>query len=179
MSQHLWFRNLLEGLVVRGLGPSLTDELRGALARIGVDVTDLEPAYDVPTMVRLLAVLGPLVGPSLPPDEQQRLLGMRAVEGPFHTLLGHALAQVLRVVGPARGIDRLERSLRSVTNSLHVRVVTREARAAEVDVEPVGPLAHFVVGIFQGAALLQARPGQTSATLLGLEGERCRLRLSW
>jgi uncharacterized protein (TIGR02265 family) len=178
MTERLWFQNSVEGLYVRGLGPLLGDADRAALAKVGIRVEKLLPAYPETVVVAGLRVVGPLVLPRGSWEEQQRELGVRAVKGYFDTVLGKALAGVLKLVGPERGIARLDRSLRSITNYLNARVVGRADRSADVEVEPVGPLMHFIVGIFDGSGSLQSE-GRAKAELVSHSGETCVVRLHW
>jgi uncharacterized protein (TIGR02265 family) len=83
-----------------------------------------------------------------------------------------------KLVGPERGISRLDRNLRSLTNYLNARVVSRADKSAEVEVEPVGPLMHFIVGILHGSGSLDDG-GKSGATLRSHAGEKCTVRLSW
>jgi uncharacterized protein (TIGR02265 family) len=178
MVERLWFQNSIEGLFVRAIGAQLGAAEKAALAKAGLRVDQMLPAYSEPVVLACLRIVGPVVLPNGTWEEQQHELGVRAVRGYFDTMLGKALAQLLRLVGPERGIARLDRSLRSITNYLNARVIARGNRSADVQVEPVGPLLHFIIGIFQGSSMLQSE-GKAKAELLSHDGETCVVRLSW
>jgi len=84
----------------------------------------------------------------------------------------------VKLVGPERGVSRLDRNLKTLTNYLNARIISRADKSAEVEVEPVGPLMHFIVGILHGSGSLDD-DGKSGATLLSHSGEKCTVRLSW
>lgn len=178
MTERLWFQNVVEGLFVRGLGPTLSATDKVALANVGLKLDKLLPAYSEGVMLEALRIAGPLVLPRGNFEEQQHELGVRMVKGYFDTLLGKAMVGVVKLVGPERGISRLDRNLRTLTNYLNARIVTRAERSADVEVEPVGPLMHFIVGILHGSGSLDD-DGKSGATLVSHSGEKCVVRLSW
>ena len=180
MTERFWFQNSIEGLYVRGLGKLLGPAEKAALARVGLRVDQLQPAYSEATVLAALRVVGPVVLPNGTWEQQLHRLGVLTVVGYVDTVLGRALAGMLRVVGPERGIGWLDRNMRSLTNYLNVRVlsVSRGERTADIEVAPVGELAHFLVGIFDGSGSLQS-DGGARATLVSHDGERCIVRLKW
>lgn len=178
MTERLWFQNVVEGLFVRGIGPQLSAADKAALAKVGLKLDKLLPAYSEAVMVEALRVAGPLVLPRGSLEEQQHELGVRAAKGYFDTFLGKAMVGLVKLVGPERGISRLDRNLRTLTNYLNARIVTRAEKSADVEVEPVGPLMHFIVGVLHGSGSLDDG-GKSGATLISHAGEKCVVRLSW
>lgn len=178
--ERLWFQNAVEGLFIRNLSSQLNDENRRALAAAGLKLDKLLPAYPVSVMKAALQVVGPVVLPKGTWAEQQRDLGNRLVKGYFDTVLGAALSSLLRLVGPDRGLSRLDRSLRSITNYLDCRVENRAPQQVEVVVEPVDGLSWFLLGIFEGSGgLLFTKGGTSTIELLNETAEQCRLRITW
>lgn len=174
----VWHRGFLEGLFVRGLGARLTPAHREQLARLGLPVDRLREASSDEVLLEALRLVGPLVAPDAPFERQQHQLGVQAVVGYFDTSLGYLFSAALQLSGPARGVRHLDRNLRMLTNSLHATVLEQGASEAVVEVQPVGALAHFVVGVLDGSGSL-ARDGKAGAHLVALEGERCQVRLFW
>lgn len=180
MGERLWFQNAVEGLFVRDLRGVLTKEHRAELKRLGIDLERLLPAYPVDTFRRGLELVAPLVAPNQPAFEQQRELGRRLTRGYFDTLLGQALAKIAGLVGPARGLSRIDRNFRSITNYLDVKVIEQQARSASVSFTPVDGLSGLLLGIAQASGNLLERPGQsTSVTLVTDVDDRAVMRFEW
>lgn len=179
MIEHLWFQNSIEGLFVRNLRGYLTDEIRADLRSIGLNVDRLEPAYPVGTLRRAIERLGPVVLPGASSDAQQWELGRRLTRGYFDTMMGRALTSVLRLVGPQRGITRIHRSFRGITNYINAYGEVIRPGEGRVVFDPVDGLAPFLTGIMAESGGLLLQGGETRVTLVADMGDRCEVRLEW
>lgn len=179
MIEHLWFQNSIEGLFLRSLKAELNSDLRTELKSVGLDLSHLVPAYPVGTLRMALERVAPLVLPGATWEAQQRELGRRLVRGYFDTMMGRALSGVLRLVGPQRGITRIHRSFRSVTNYLTVQGEVLGPGEARVIFEPVDGLAHFLVGILEESGGLLLQKGASRVSLWSDDGDRCEVRIEW
>ncbi|MFZ5445249.1 MAG: DUF2378 family protein [Myxococcota bacterium] len=180
MSQRLWFQNAVEGLFVRDLKSVLEKQHRSELKARGIDLERLVPAYPVDVFRGALELVGPLVAPGQSPFEQQRELGHRLTRGYFDTLLGHAMAKVVALVGPERGLTRIDRNFRSITNYLDVKVLEKGAGVANVRFSPTDGLTGLLLGISQASGSLLRRAGQHSdVQLVSEEGDVALMRFEW
>jgi uncharacterized protein (TIGR02265 family) len=178
--ERLWFRNAIEGLFVRDLKDVLTPSVRAELGALGFDLEKLRPAYPVPTFRKALEVVAPLVAPGLTPFEQQVELGHRLTRGYFDTLLGHAVAKFVAMVGPERGLSRLGRNFRGLTNYLDVKVLEQGKGTARVSFSPVDGLTGLLLGISDASGvLLRKRDATSKVSLISDDGTEALMRFEW
>jgi uncharacterized protein (TIGR02265 family) len=110
------FKGMFEALF-RALGTDLSPELQGTFRQLGVDVSkDLHAAYAMKDLKAVVdATVAHLYG-TKPTSDQIRQLGRRWANGYFDTLLGSALAAVLRLIGPRRAMLRSPKNYSSINN---------------------------------------------------------------
>jgi uncharacterized protein (TIGR02265 family) len=177
---NLGFRDAFEALFLRDLKDVLKPAHRLELKRLGVDLEHLLPAYPATTLRAALLVVGPLVAPERSDFEQQVELGRRLTRGYFDTLLGRAMSKMMRLVGPDRGITRIGRSFRTLTNYLDARLLEKRAGYGRVSFSPVEGLAGLLLGINQETGVLLSSPGMhTHVSLLSNDGTEAVLQFEW
>ncbi len=114
--QRLVFRGAVEGLL-RVLGAETErPDLKKALCALGVDPSNLLPAYDLETCQRLLEFVGERRFPSVTGDERQRELGRAFIRCFSETFMGKAAMAMGRILGPSRATQRLTRAMRMTNN---------------------------------------------------------------
>lgn len=178
--ERLWFRDAVEGLFIRNLKGAIGLTQANELKRLGLDLERLLPAYPVATFRAALDVVGPLVAPTGTPMEQQIELGRRITRGYFDTLLGRPLAKIMGLVGPDRGITRIGRSYRNLTNYLDARLLEKGIGRARVSFSPVEGLTGFILGINQESGALLANAGQTTkVSVLSDDGVEALMQFEW
>jgi|APLak6261678615_1056124.scaffolds.fasta_scaffold01295_3 uncharacterized protein (TIGR02265 family) len=127
MNDSMVFSQAVEGLL-RALGPRLDDAAKDKLKALGLDVRiRLEPAYSLAVWTEVMRYGSTLVAPGRPPGEQMFELGRRFIEGYSETIVGKAMLTALKVLGPRRTLERMNRNFRSGNNY------------TETKLEPKGP----------------------------------------
>lgn len=180
VEKRLVFAHAMEGLFEKALKGRLTDRIRERVkAEAGVDLSrKFDPGYPFPRWEKCLVVVSEELFPSLPPDEALEEVGVLLTHGYFQTLMGSALAALLRVIGPARALKRMDRSLRTGN------------KYTEASVKELGPtrfefwsnesgLAQFnLVGVLRaGAEISGARNLRTQ--IVKRDDEGVTIQLEW
>jgi uncharacterized protein (TIGR02265 family) len=116
--------------------------------------------------------------PSRDRDDALRLLGVRAIEGFQHTMVGAALFQFLKLIGLERGLNRVTRSFRNGNNFLELELLTFEAGRATLRAQNVmGVPEHFLGMLIAGSGAVGAR--DIDGRVVTLEGDVCTYELRW
>lgn len=131
MNEPMMFSQAVEGLL-RAIGGRLDDASRAHLKQLGLDVTQLEPAYPLEVWTNVMRYGASLVAPSLPPPQQMFELGRRFIDGYGATLVGKAMLTALKVLGPRRTLERMNRNFRTGNNYTETRL------------EPKGPTEYHL-----------------------------------
>jgi uncharacterized protein (TIGR02265 family) len=173
--EKLVFSSMGDGLV-RALGPDLTPALSEKLRARGFDVNKkFPPAWPLEQVTGWLELIAAELYPQLPREEALKSVGRRFIEGWQATLLGSAAAQVMKVMGPRRSLERIGRAFRTSDNF------------TEVSFEPLGATSALVVitgqklptyaqGVLEAGMAIVTRG---TVTLQKVEGEVATYRLDW
>ena len=113
--ERLVFPSLIEGYM-KGLGPRFDDALKRKLKANGLDVAKLPPAVPANDMLAHMRTIAAHGWPDEPELEQLRLLGLSAIRGWSTGLLGSAASAMIRLVGPRRALNRLDRAFSTTNN---------------------------------------------------------------
>jgi uncharacterized protein (TIGR02265 family) len=120
----------IEGLK-RALGDVLTPALQAKLAALGVDYgKPLRAAYRQEVWDQALLAAMAVLFPELEREAACFAMGTRYIEGFSSTLLGKAIVELGRLVGPERTLKRMQHNQRSTNNY------------SAVELEKLGP-THF------------------------------------
>ncbi|MCU0695314.1 MAG: DUF2378 family protein [Myxococcaceae bacterium] len=119
-SERVVFSSVFEALgrIVQASTPQLTKD---ALA-IGVDFTNLNPAYPADTWRKLTSLVAQVLHPTVSAPIAEYQLGQRIIQEYGKTLIGRALMATLKVLGPTRCFSRVSRSFRTANNYTEDRV---------------------------------------------------------
>lgn len=154
-TEQLEFGHSVEGLFLKGLGEDLGPAQREALRAAGLDLSKrLLPAYPAADFHRWIEVAALQVFRGQPRDEALRQVGRRAVPGLEETLLGKAVASVLRLIGPGRTVERLHRVFRNNGNYQEIIVNELASSHARITVRHVFGVPMFYVGVLERAGEL-------------------------
>lgn len=177
MSQERYvFPSSVDGLL-KGLGPLATPALKQHLKDTGLDVEHLPPAIPVEKWSPHLVSMALFSWPDQPRDEAIRLLGLNFIRGWKQTLMGSAVASLLRVVGPARTLPRLDRAFRTSDNFTRAETTLLDANTALITINEVQAVPTYWVGILQGGLEVLGREGEVS--LERYEPPGATLRVTW
>lgn len=119
----IFYAAAVEAMFLRGVGRELSAAAHGRLRAAGLDVTRPIPAT-VPAeqLRRWMDILREDLYPGMPVPRADELLGRRFVTGFAQTLVGKATVQILRLLGPARTIRRVDEQMRQLNNFTRARL---------------------------------------------------------
>lgn len=161
------FGNSVEALL-RVLQPVLTPELEARFRQLGIDLRNPNPAYPYELWVEALRLAMATLYPDASHDEATYRLGRAIFETYGSTLLGKALLQLLKVLGPKRGLERMARNLRTTNNYSETKLVERSVGHFELWVNRAA-FQHYFRGLleagleFTGARQVSVRILRTGA----------------
>ena len=90
------------------------------------------------------------------------------------------MSTMMALVGPDRGITRIARSFRSLTNYLDARLLEQRVGSARVSFSPVEGLTGLLLGINQeSGVLLSSAKRRTNVTLESDDGTAALMRFEW
>lgn len=116
MGDKVIFGQTFEGLYrafQKELSPEDVVKLRG----LGVDFQKpLLPAYPLSVWYEVLPYVSARMAPGLPQNEQVYRAACRFIQGFEQTVIGKAAFALLRILGPARALQRIERQFRNGNN---------------------------------------------------------------
>ncbi len=177
MSQERYvFPSSVEGLL-NGLGARATPALKAHLKARGLDVAKLPPAIPVEIWSPHLVAMAVFSWPEESQEEALRLLGLNFIRGWKQTLMGSAVASLLRVVGPARTLTRLDRAFRTSDNFTRAETTLLDANTALITINEVQGLPSYWVGILQGGLEVLGREGEVTLHQIALPA--ATLRVTW
>ncbi len=170
------FPSSVDGLL-KGLGPLATAELKAHLKEHGLDVTRLPPAIPVAEWSPHLKRAALYAWPTEPEDEALRLLGLHFIRGWKSTAMGAAASALLKLVGPARTLSRLDRAFRTSDNFTHAVTTILGANEALVSINEVQGYPTYWIGILQGG--LEVLGCEGTVTVDKVEAPGATLRVTW
>lgn len=174
--EKLVFSSTADGLI-RALGPDLTPALKAKLRDAGLDVdAKFPPAWPFEKMTSWLRLIAAEVFPGVPEDEALRRVGRRFIEGWSGTLLGSATAQLLKVMGPRRSVERIGRAFRTSDNFTEVDFESLSANTANVIIKHQ-VLHTYALGILEAGVAMVAKGGHV--TLQKVEGDVATYFVEW
>lgn len=153
MDEKLDFAVTYDSLFHQALRADVTPALKAQLRELGLDLDrPLLPGYPAALWPKVMALTAKTLYPGLEVQQAYARLGRRFIDAYFSTVLGGAVALMMRVVGPMRALGRLERSLRSAGNYQQTRFTPRGERQAELWISDVNGVSGWFVGMTSGAA---------------------------
>lgn len=151
------FPSAVEG-ILKGLGPRAPD-LKAHWKTTGLDADALPLAIPFAQWSSHLVSAAHFAWPQEPPEEALRLLGVHFIRGWQETLMGSAAAMMLRILGPARTLSRLDRAFRTSDNFTHAVTELVDRHRARISINEVQGVPHYWIGILQGGLELLGRDG--------------------
>lgn len=154
MTQRLWFSQTVEGLFIRGLGERLTPAAKEAIAKAGVDVTKLEPAYPAEAVEQACLAVLPFVFPGVSEDEGLFELGRTFMRGYSSTVMGSAMVGVMKVIGARRSLERMTKNFRTGGNYIETKSTVLGPTSVALWFNDVGRMPGFFRGVIVGGGEL-------------------------
>lgn len=178
VSERLWFQASVEGLFVRGVGEALTPALSLELRALGLDVERLQPAYPAELMTRAIKLTAATLYPERTDAEGLRELGHVFMRGFGQTLIGRAMVQFMRVIGPRRSLERMQRNFRTGSNFIETKFTSVDANTATVWFNDVSTMPEFYLGIIEAGGRASGAE-DISVTHAAGPGSDCTFTVSW
>lgn len=178
--QRLVFSHTVEGLFAQAMKGRVTDRLKARLkseAQLDLD-KKIEPAIPLTRWNRCVELCAEELFGELPLEAALQKIGYLHTRGYFETFIGRALSGVLKVIGPARALARMDRSFRSGNNYSEAKVTELAPRHFRFWCNDLG-LARFVVlGVLSaGAEVAGAKNLKSEVTHFDDQG--CTIELKW
>lgn len=173
--RRLVFPSSLDG-ILKGLGPLATPALKAQIKANGLDPDHLPPAVPVEQWSPFLPLIATLAWPNEPRDEALRLLGLHFIRGWKSTAMGAAASALLKLVGPARTLTRLDRAFRTADNFSHAVTELMSPTEALVSINEVQGCPTYWVGILQGGLEVLGRVGTVEIADPTPPGAKLRIR---
>lgn len=148
MTERVWFSHAIEGVFVRGLGKRLTPELRAKIKTAGIDLSKSQP-WPVDLVRKASRAILPDLYPRLPEDEGFRQLGISFLQGYAETLVGGAMVAMMRVIGPKRSLERMQKNFRTGGNYLETRFKELGPKHIELWISDVSEMPWLYVGMIE------------------------------
>ena len=112
-----------EGMFRRGLAGRLTPAVQEELKQVGIDLgRPLLAAYPQAAWERGVQVVVTRLFSDLPPEQGYFQVGRLYIRGFEATLLGKAVVQLSRIIGPERTLSRMQRNQRTTANFSDLQV---------------------------------------------------------
>ncbi|RKH39076.1 DUF2378 family protein [Corallococcus sicarius] len=163
------FSHTVEGLLL-ALKGRLDGPLKAKLKAVGLDLDrELEAAYTNAQWQQMLLLGAEELFPTLPMPQAKWLLGERFIRGYFETNMGRALKGMLKLLGPARALERTSRNMATGSNYVQVDVerlapTDYRLRVNDGGLHPefMGALCHFgtlTTGVKGLTTVVESRAG--------------------
>lgn len=179
VDQRVVFKHTIEGFFFQALRGKVTERIKQrVLAEAKLDLNRIEPAVPLTTWNKSFEICAEELFAGEPAEVALERMGRMMTHGYFETFLGRAVAGVLRVIGPARALKRLDRSFRSGNNYSEVKVTELGPTHYRFWCNDTG-LARFVVlGVVSGGGEV-AGAKNIRGTVAHHDAEGCTLELMW
>jgi uncharacterized protein (TIGR02265 family) len=143
------FSSTVEGLM-RAMGDKLDEAAHRRFAELGLPMKGkLQPTYPRALWIKVCLAAGEVMFPQLPAEQQRIQLGHRFIRGYGETLVGKTLLTAMKLLGPKRSLERLQRSLQTGNN--YTKVTLREVEGGfELDLADA-PYPEWYQGMFEAA----------------------------
>lgn len=172
------YAHTVEGLFYKAVRARIGPSLKGRLKPLGIDLDG--KAADVPRekWVEALRLTATELFPGVHLDESYRLLGRALIEGYQATLIGKSVVSVLKLLGPARAVQRLEKTLQSGNNYIQARVEQKSPTEFEGWINECNGNTGYVIGVLQ-AAIEAAGAKEVRVTATSFDGHAATLNIRW
>lgn len=178
-SEQIEFSQSVEGLFLKGLGAMITPTIKSSLRATGLDLDKpLRPGYPAADFHKWVIQVGTALYPDLSRDEAVRRIGHRAVSGLEEGMIGKALSAGLKLIGPRRSLQRVERIFKNNNNYQQASLIELGERDAKVKLSEVFGLPTYYQGLFE-AAVTAIGAKEPKVNLLASPPPGAMLHIEW
>lgn len=173
------FDHVIDGMFRKSLGSRLTPACKAELKAAGLDLSQpLRPAYPLDDYFTFLEIAGKHLYPDKTAPQALYALGAGFVDGYHETLMGRAILQLARIIGPSRAVKRSTQTWRQGNNFTDVKVVERTPTCFELHFNLVGRYAEHTQGALYGALAVNSDL-EVSVEILRREGQGAVYLVQW
>jgi uncharacterized protein (TIGR02265 family) len=174
--EELIYEHTVDGLV-RAIGRRMTPGLRARLEQAGLAPAGKKAsAYSHHTWRELLRLTREELLPVLSPEDGLRELGRSFVDGYFQTLLGSAVAGLVRLLGPRRTLQRATQNFRSANNFTETRLTEVGPNHYQLWMSRVGD-PEFTAGLVMRG--LEVAGARDLTVTVRPQGDGCAFDIVW
>ncbi len=153
--EQIEFARTIEGLFMKGLNADTDQVLKAKLKVAGLDFDrTLLPGYPAPLIHKWIQIAAEHLYPDLPLDEALRFVGQRSIPGLEDNLIGRALISGLKLLGPRRSLDRVQRIFRNNGNYQEITSTPISDTSTRLTISYGFGLPGFYQGVFEQCLLL-------------------------
>ncbi|MCC6338337.1 MAG: DUF2378 family protein [Myxococcales bacterium] len=178
MTEKLYFENAFHSTFGVALKDKLTSHFRARLkAELDLDLEKLRPAYPYTTLVSAIRMTQAELFPGVPSEESEAQLGALAFRGFASTMIGRAIVQITKLLGPARSLARMTHNTKSSMNFMDLASRKLGPGCYELETDEIGELPFFYQGMFQEG--LSATAKNLRVEVVSTDGHHVLYRISW
>lgn len=173
------FGNTVGGLFNGALKGRLSPGAREALRNVGLELDKpLATAYALETWEKALAITTRDLWPELSEADAYRELGRHVIHGIRTTILGKAVEQLLKIMGPRRALARMNQNLRTSDNFVESKLTELSPSSVELWIShTMGKPAYYEGILLQMLEVLEVKSPKVE--LLSQQGVEATFRVSW
>lgn len=132
----------------------MTPRLQTELLALGIDLQNLRPAYPSEACSRGVRLAAAQLFPRVGEVEAVQQLGELFLDGYGETLVGRALIQLMKVIGPMRSLQRMQRNFRTGSNYIETRFTELAPTKAEIWLNDTSGIPSFWAGVMTSGGRL-------------------------
>ena len=175
----LVFAPAVEGLFTRGLRGRLTPQLLSRLRAVGLDLEKpLLPAYSFACWIDACGIAAEEIFPDLEAPTAWHQLGRLLVTGYRETLLGRALLNLMKVIGPRRTLQRTRHNFSTSSNYIEAELTELSPTHFTLRINEVGPRPEFTQGTL-AAGLEESGARSPTVEIREHDGHAALYQIRW
>ncbi len=177
--QRIVFDHTFDGLFHKALKGRVTPKMKERLlVEAHLNLDRLLPGYTTDDWARAVQITAEELFPKLEVEDAYTEIGKLVITGYFETLIGKALAAMVRVLGPERTLRRLERSMRGANSYTTVNVTPVGPGKFTVVVNEPGTTRYVLRGILLGG-IGAAGAKNLKVEMTKVEGDLSTCEVTW
>ena len=178
MTEKLYFESAFHSTFQVALKDKLTPAFRARLKQeLDLDLDKLRPAYPYSTLVSAIRLTQAELFPALPSNESEAHLGALAFRGFASTMIGRAIVQITKLMGPERSLPRMTHNMKSSMNFMEFTARKLGPGQHELETNEIGELPWFYQGMFSEG--LAATAADLRVEVVSTDGHHVLYRFTW
>lgn len=171
----------VESMWLKAHRKHLTPQLKGELRGFGIDLDrPLKPQYENEVLHQGTRMLRRTVYGHIADDAAAyRAIGEAVIDGFFDTVIGKAMANVFKLIGFRKVVERLPQTLQRGNNHVKATIRWTGQNEAVLEVNDTQPHPAINVGVFERAFQHWFEVPGFKAELLESSPQKTAYRLSW